>query len=99
MVWGARGRGSRLVGLPDRNLFLGNYPTGVARDDQKYINANTTTFEEYCLSSRVTTGIAVMHSIKWTPKKNCVYTVVEAMKEMGFHGADQIKISPFLPTL
>ncbi len=65
--------------------------------DQKNINANTATFECLCKSSGVDTALALMTQIKWTLSKNCVYTAVEGMKEMGFIHGEKIHLSKFLP--
>ncbi len=96
--FGGQGAGGHVfLEFPDRNLFRGNYPKRMEGYDQRHINANTTTFEYYCRPSKVTTAIDVMNQIKWSCSKNCVYTAVEGMKEMGFIHADKIRLSKILP--
>ncbi len=41
--------------------------------------------------------IDIMYQIKWTPRHNCVYTVVEGMKIMEFIHAEKVEISKVLP--
>jgi RHS repeat-associated protein len=97
-VCGGQGSGGHAcMEFPDRNLFQGNYPKRMETYDQKNINKNTTTIECYCRSDKVDKGIEVMRNIKWTASKNCVYTAVEGMKEMGFVHADKVRLSKVLP--
>ncbi len=96
--FGGQGAGGHVfLEFPDRNLFQGNYPEGIQSYDGRNINLNTTTIECFCESSKVADSIAIMRQIKWTPRKNCVYTAIEGMKEMGFIHAEKINVSKIFP--